>query len=226
MHILISFNNTYQSPGFPVLGLINAETRQLEIPELPEEIPDTGTLGLAQSSKYIFVGLQYAFDARKANRIPPEIGLQYGPNGILASLQPCSLLVFSRKNFKLLHQYEFRLVKDVHSFLLSPDESRLYVVSTGTDELIELDLDGCHVKNEKTVWRPEVDGELNDHHHLNSICYWNGDIIISGFGKKAIPDDWNSAKNGFIYNVTKKRLLKEGLLQPHSLAPFNGTVAF
>ena len=224
--ILISFNNTYQSPGYPSLGLLHADTGKVSILDLPPEIPSTGFLGLAVSSRFVFAGLQYSFDATKAYRTPSNIGLQYSEDGVLESLNPCSLLVFDRINFRLVNHYMFQLVKDVHSFLLSKDETILYVVSTGTDEVIEITLDASEIKNEKVLWRPEPDGERTDLHHLNSICDWNGDMIVSGFGKKEIADDWNSAKNGFIYNITRNKFLIQDLQQPHSLLVINDRLAY
>jgi len=226
MDILISFNNTYQSPGFPTLAVLNTATYKLRIVQMPPEIPDTGVLGLAISSKYVYVGLQYAFDALKAFRIPPEVGFQYNSDGLLASLNPCSLLIFDKDNFSLLNQYPFRKVVDVHSMLLSGDENKLFVVSTGTDELVELELKGSQVVSEKTIWRPGADGEFRDLHHLNSICFWKNDLLISGFGKKEVENDWNSAKNGFIYNVSQNQFLKTGLQQPHSLAVIEHRLAY
>lgn len=226
MDILISFNNTYQSPGFPVLAVLNTTTYEIRIVEMPKEIPDTGVLGLEVSSKFVFVGLQYAFNARESYRIPPEVGFQYNHDGLLASLNPCSLLIFDRNNFTLVNQYFFENVEDVHSMLLSEDETSLLVVSTGTDELIEIKLDGPNVLSEQTVWRPERNGELKDIHHLNSICYWRGDFLISGFGKKEVTNDWNSARNGFIYNISRNQFLKSGLKQPHSLAVINDRLAY
>ncbi|HEX5113208.1 MAG TPA: hypothetical protein VFV79_10190, partial [Saprospiraceae bacterium] len=208
MDILISFNNAYQSPGFPILAILDTSTYALRIVEMPNEIPDTGVLGLEISSKYVFVGLQYAFNARESYRIPPEVGFQYNHDGLLASLNPCSLLIFDRNNFNLINQYVFEHVADVHSMLLSEDETSLLVVSTGTDELVEIKLEGAEVLSEKTIWRPESHGELKDIHHLNSICYWHGDFLISGFGKKEVANDWNSARNGFIYNISKNQFLK------------------
>lgn len=224
--ILVSFNNTYQSPGYPSLGLFHIETGNMQIIELPPEIPLTGFLGLAISKDYVFAGLQYSFDATKAYRTPSNIGMQYSEDGTLESLHPCSLLIFDRKSFRLLNQYMFQLVKDVHSFLLNKDESKLYVVSTGTDEIIEIELVSGKVVSEKVIWRPEPGGERADLHHLNSICEWNGDMIVSGFGKKEIPDDWNSAKNGFIYNISKSTFLIRGIQQPHSLAVIEDKLAY
>lgn len=225
MHILISFNNVYQFPGFPLLGLLDPDSLEVSLIDLPPEIPRTGILGLAQSSRYIYVGLQYAFDGTKSYRIPPDIGLEFNEDGLLASLNPCSLLVFDRKHFTLVNQYYFKRVKDVHSFYLDSGEGFLYVVSTGTDEVIRLELAEQHVLNETVFWRPEPDGELSDNYHLNSICEWKGDILVSGFGKKQDPQDWNSAKNGFVYNISKNITIMEGLQQPHSLAIIDGALA-
>ena len=226
MEVLVSFNNTYQSPGYPMLGVLNPEDLSLRFVDLPGDIPETGMLGLAVSSKYIFAAVQDAFNATTAYRVPPEIGLQYSSEGVLASESPCSLLILDKISFAVVHHHLFDVVRDVHSFLLSEDETQLYVVSTGTDEIIRIELDGAVVKSENVFWRPATATERVDNHHLNSIISWRGDIIVSGFGQKEIPDDWNSAKDGFVYNLTKEKFLVKGLQQPHSLAIIHGQLAY
>lgn len=204
MDILISFNNTFKTPGYPCLGLLDADTMKFRFVELPPEVPQTGMLGLTVSSNYIFIGLQHS---------------SAGP---LAYLSPPALLIFDRNNFKLLQIYIFQVVKDVHSFLLTPDESALFVVSSGTDELIKLILDGVNVVSEKVFWCPDPEGERSDNYHLNSIYGYQGDIYVSGFGKKTESEDWNSARNGFIYNISKGEQIVSGLEHPHSILVVDG----
>jgi len=208
LNILVSFCNTVDTPGYPNLGLLNTVTKDFSIIDLPEEIPQTGMLGLAVSDKYLFVGLQHSEGGDGAYQSPP------------------ALLIVDRKKFTLVGTYLFHLVKDVHSFLLDEEASLLYVVSTGTDEIIVLTLGGSNVIDEKVFWRPEPDGQRKDIHHLNSIYKWHGELYVSGFGKKEIEDDWGSAHDGFIMNITTGKKIVSGLEQPHSIAVINNEMAF
>src|SRR5687768_1349613 len=131
MDILISFCNTSEFPGFPNLGILNVESSEYSILEIPEKIPQTGMVGMTYSSKYIFIGLHHITGGLDAFESPP------------------ALLVFDKATFQLLHAYECRFAKDIHSFLLQQDERKLFIVSTGTDDIIELELDEFNVVSEK-----------------------------------------------------------------------------
>jgi hypothetical protein len=208
MDILISFCNTIVAPGYPSLGIINADTMEFRVLELPPEVPETGMLGMVVSPNNLFIGLQYSSGGEEGHMSPP------------------ALLIFDRKDFKLLQFYPFQLVKDVHSLLLSKDENNLYVVSTGTDEVIEVLLEGYRIMSEKVFWRPEAEAERIDNHHLNSINEWEGDIYVSGFGKKIEGGRWSTALNGFMYNITKEEKITEGLAHPHSVLFADDRIAF
>lgn len=226
MDILISFCNTLVLPGYPSLGILNPDMMDFKVVELPPEVPQTGVLGIAQSSKYIFLGLQHSFDATKAYRLPTDIGLQYSHDGKMAYENPPALLIFDRITFKLITNYTFQLVRDIHSFHLTKDKQTLFVVSTGTDELIEVQLKDNKVLSEKVFWRPDPNGERSDNYHLNSIYEWKGDLYISGFGKKADhSQNWTSALDGFIYNITRGEKIASQLEHPHSILSFNGEMA-
>ena len=207
MDILISFCNTSEVPGFPNLGLLNVDSHELHILELPKEIPPTGITGLAISTKYIFLGLQHS------------------EGGINASQSLPGLLVFDKENFKLLSWYRMQLVKDVHSMLLMRDEKTMLIVSTGTDDIIELVLNGSQVVSEK-VFLHLGNGEKSDNHHVNSICEWQNEIFVSGFGPKEEGGDWSSARNGFVMNLIKGDKIVEGLEHPHSLTVIDGKLTF
>ena len=208
MNILVSFCNTIDTPGYPNIGLLNRVTKDFSIIDLPKEIPQTGMLGLAVLNKYLFVGLQHSEAGDSTYQSPP------------------ALLIFDRRDFKLLGTYNFQLVRDVHSFLLDEVGSLLYVVSTGTDEIIKLTLQGTNVIDESVFWRPEPDAPRKDIHHLNSIYKWRGEMYVSGFGKKEIEDDWGSAHDGFLMNITTGEKIISRLEQPHSITVINGEMAF
>ncbi|HZH66195.1 MAG TPA: DUF4915 domain-containing protein [Flavisolibacter sp.] len=208
MHILVSFCNLRSLPGRPALGLFNADTMDLRVLKLPVEVPQgIGMMGLAISSQFVFVGLQVS-------------------GGTKAAFSPPGLLIFNRSNFSLVHHYTFGLVKDIHSFWLSKDEARLYVVSTGTDEVIEVKLERATVVAEKFFWRPEPEGVREDVFHINCIYEWQGDLVISGFGKKTENEEWNSARNGFIFNISQNKTIVSGIEHPHSFAGADGRLAY
>ncbi len=208
MNILITFCNTIDTPGYPNLGVIDIETKEFKIVELPPEISQTGMLGLAMSSKYLFAGLQHIKGGAEGYDSPP------------------ALLVFDIKDCKLVSMYPLTLVKDIHSFLLLPDEKTLYIVSSGTDEIIRLHLEDATVTSEEFYWSPSLQNERKDTFHINSVYGHRNDILVSGFGVKETADDWNSAHDGFIYNVTRGKEIISGLEQPHSIAVIGNQIAF
>src|SRR6187455_3330279 len=115
MDILISFCNTSGVANLPNLGIWNTVDKIFSVIDIPNEIPLTGMVGMAVSSRYIFIGLQHELDGKSTFESPPQ------------------LLIFDKKDFKLLHRYRFLLARDLHSFLLLPGENELLVASTGTD---------------------------------------------------------------------------------------------
>ncbi|MDQ3015468.1 MAG: TIGR03032 family protein [Bacteroidota bacterium] len=208
MNILITFCNTIDTPTYPNLGVLDIITKEFKIVNLPPEILQTGMLGLAMSSKYLFVGLQHS------------------ASGKVGVIGPPAVLVFDLRTFNLVSQYPLALVKDIHSFLLSPDERTLYVVSSGTDEIIRLTLHGAEIIHEEIFWSLALEKTGTDTFHINSISLYKSDILVSGFGLKEIANDWNTANNGFIYNVTKGKEIASGLKQPHSICGIGFSIAF
>jgi hypothetical protein len=200
MHILASFCNI-RAPAGPALGLLDAATWDFQVLELPAEIANySGFTGLAQCERYVYVAAQ------------PSDSLR--PN----AARPSSVLfVFNRHDLSLAGHYSFQSGTDIHSLLAH--EGRLYAVSTGTDEVIELRLRNAEVISENCFWRLDTDVPREDIHHLNAISLWGDDLVISAFGRKA-SGRWHSARDGFIRNISRGETLAHGLDQPHSLADF------
>ncbi len=208
MEILVSFCNLRSLPGRHALGLLNSNTMNFRMIKLPPEIPKSiGMMGLAQSSRHVFVGLQVS-------------------GGTKSAFSPPGLLVFDRKDFTLVNHYVFKEVRDIHSLCLSQDEHNLYVVSTGTDEVIILKLNGAAVLEERIFWRPEGQNYRQDINHINCIYEWEGDLVVSGFGEKSEKEEWNSARSGFISNISQNKIIVSGIEHPHSFVDLNGRLAY
>lgn len=113
-------------------------------------------------------------------------------------------------------------VQDVHSILYF--ESGLYVVSTGTDEVIRYEISANYgFVNPKTVWH--ASDTRMDTHHINSIVQKDGEIIVSAFGPKE-GSSWKTAKNGYIFNLTTGEYLKKNIPHPHSLTVWQGKIFY
>jgi hypothetical protein len=191
MQVLVSFCNL-KAPGCPALGLLDPETSSFRVLALPEAVAgNKGLTGLAVAGPHLYAVVQSVGDAGGS-----------------------SLLVFDRTNLVLLHRYEFRTAADVHS--LWSDGSRLIAVSTGTDEVVELELRGPEVVSERVIWRPEPDGPREDRYHLNAVHGGDGKILIAGFGKKA-EAAWTTARDGFIVDIATGERVATCIDQPHSV---------
>lgn len=112
-------------------------------------------------------------------------------------------------------------VADCHSILTI--KNKLYIVSTGTDEVLCYDILNDVVSASSVFW--QASDARKDTHHINSIIEKDGDILISAFGKKT-GQFWSTATNGYIYNITKGIYVKEEIYHPHSLSVKDGRVYY
>jgi len=198
MHVLVSLYRV-GIPGRPVLALLDPATFELGLLELPAGIRGcTGISGLAASDRHIFA-------------VPQAASL------------PSGVLVLDRRDLALINHHELRSAGDIHSLCFS--NGVLYVVSTGTDEVIALRMRGPEVASQRVFWRPDPQGPRQDRHHLNGICRWRGDLLVSGLGPKT-GDLWRSAQDGFIFNMTRGETVTTGLRHPHSLAALGDGIAY
>ena len=120
-----------------------------------------------------------------------------------------------------LFYYELAEIKDGHSILAIKD--CLYVVSTGTDEVVRYDIQEKTLENPQVFWR--ASDTKQDTHHINSIVEYHGDLLISGFGKKT-GQLWSTATNGYIFNITSNSFMADGIHHPHSLSIRNGKIYY
>lgn len=196
-HLLVTFCNVRQ-PGRAALGLLDLESFDFASLDIDLDLPSAGGItGAGLSERHVFVIAQSSDRARDGDRRRPSL-----------------LLILDRRDLAVVTRYEFRLGVDVHSIWL--DEPSLYCVSTGSDELLRLEIRGSEVAGETVVWGPEPDLPREDVHHLNAVQKWRGDLVVSGFGRRS-GDPWTSATDGFVHDVTADRRIAVGLQHPHSL---------
>src|SRR5438034_9583786 len=205
-HALIRFCNVRQ-PGRTGLGVIDLQTLDYKGLDIDLELPaSVGITGLAVSDDYVFAVAQATSDVSASGDGP----------------RPSVLLTLDRRDLSVVGRYTFKVARDVHSIML--EGTILHVASPGTDEIVRLELDGPGVRSESAVWR--VDGsDGKDTNHVNSICRWNGHIVVSAFGPKS-KDSWVGASQGFVVDTTAGRVLAEGLRHPHSVLPSEGRLLF
>jgi hypothetical protein len=203
--LLVSFCNL-QSVTSPALCVYDPGSDELLGIRLPDRMPKwLGIAGLACCDRYVYAATQAMITAG---------GTEGGGS---------SLLIFEKRTFRMLAVYDFKAVRDVHSMCWH--QERLLVVSTGTDEVIELRLHGTDVVAEAVYWRPDADQPRCDTHHLNGIACSPDGVFICGFGRRN-GSSWSSATSGFIINATEQRIVLTGLEQPHSVTVANSTLVF
>lgn len=138
-----------------------------------------------------------------------------------ASSNKIYVAALQKGNLSPIYYQELPEVKDGHSILAIND--CLYVVSTGTDEVVCYDILERSLENPRTIWC--ASDTKTDTHHINSIVEKNGEILVSAFGPKA-GQLWSTASNGYIYNITTNSLVIEGIYHPHSLNVWDGKIYY
>jgi len=156
--------------------------------------------------------------------LTPSAGLLYAIALSPVVMRKSSLVVVNGSTLEVLAATELETVIDAHALAVSEDGA-VYVASTGTDEIVRLDLDDLRVVSETVVWRPPTAGPREDLHHVNSIVEVDGMLVAAGFGPKD-GDLWTTARNGFIWNITREEPITEGIYHPHSVTAIGGTLAW
>ena len=188
---------------------------------------------IVSSSQTVFAKIPSNFDSSRIELYPVFSGVQDVISSITGLCQdensiyllqpgyPSRLVALSKESFHVLFEQDLPEISDAHS-MMSRD-GRLYIISTGTDEVISYEI------NENSLIKPEVVWQASsirkDTHHINSIIKVNEEIFISAFGPKKGALN-SSAKNGYIYNITSDTFLTEGIYHPHTLSESNGLIFY
>ena len=199
-YVLVSFCNipTITTSPLFLLQIPEEETKQISYAPVSLGCPEPATTatGLTCANGKIFI--LFALDGNRFH---------------VAVLQEDNL-------FPLFYQ-EMPEVKDGHS-ILAVDQC-LYIVSTGTDEVISYNIKEKSLENPNVIWRASK--TRKDTHHINSIVEKNGEILVSAFGPKS-GHLWSTASNGYIFNISSNSLIMDGIHHPHSLSVKNDKIFY
>lgn len=125
------------------------------------------------------------------------------------------LRAFDPETLEPCWRYPFRLGRDVHSIAMTSDG--LLAVSTGTDEVLRLEVDPERgVTSEEVVWRVG-EGVREDRHHLNGVATAGERTLVYGFGRRPAPDAWQDARDGFVATLEGDERLLGPVYHPHSI---------
>lgn len=196
---VVSFCNNPSASTSPLLCIKISENKILSNEYVPVNIgfpgTSTHTTGLTSSDRFIFI----AFHSE---------GMFY-------------IAALAKNDLSPVFYQPLPETKDIHSLLAWG--KMLYVVSTGTDQVMSYDILENSLANPTVIWQPSK--ENKDTHHINSIILRDNELFISAFGPKT-EQLWASAKNGYIHNITKDKRVKEGIYHPHSLSINNGELYY
>lgn len=186
-----------------MLALLEPTTWRLDVLALPDVLQSSrGLTGLALSERFLFAAAPLVKDAESGG-----------------SPERSSLFVFDRTDLALRTRYVFEHGVDVHSIFVEGD--RLWAISTGTDEVLELALDGAAVRSESVAWRPDPEAPREDRHHLNGISRVAGRLLVAGFGPRS-GDGRSWGTEGFVQDIEAGLRIGPPIDQPHSVAEADG----
>lgn len=125
------------------------------------------------------------------------------------------VLVDPETNFERVHEGTLPRPAGVHS-VCSRNED-LYFVASRRDSVYRARLDERSGKWAVSLYwtLPGSSGET-DENHLNAVECVDGDLYVSGFGRKE-TDQWPSATHGFVLNIDRSEYVMEEIYHPHSL---------
>lgn len=135
----------------------------------------------------------------------------------LSQNKKTGLVVIDKITKNVILQKKLDEISDPHSLIVI--DGFIYIVSTGTDQVIKykFDKDKKKIAFEKIFWTaPESDGR-NDTHHVNSICNRDGSILVSAFGLRKEGGDSSTAKSGYVFNISENKKVLPDIYHPHSL---------
>jgi hypothetical protein len=154
---------------------------------------------------------------------------QLGATGMLRHLgfiyvcaQGNMLYAYREADMQLVSAYAFKHVRDPHSMFLDED-GQILVVSTGTDEVYSLTLANGQCGGEHFVWRVPGTAGNTDGYHLNSICRFNGERVVS-YCFSGAQSDRSVDTVGGVISMDSGASYAQGVRYPHSLLQRNGAL--
>lgn len=119
-------------------------------------------------------------------------------------------------NLNIIDCKKLELVRQPHS--LAFHEDHLYIVSTGNNSIYRLPYNNKFGQEELHLC---LDEAKTDQIHLNSLVFFENQLIVSCFGANKGN---NLIRSGYIKNVSYDRILLEGIREPHSLVTYNNAL--
>lgn len=182
--------------GHGTLAALNAGSLELRLIEgVFGAAPDEEIAGLAADQDFVYVAVR----------------------------RPAAVIILSRSDLRVVRRHALPELENLHSLCVREDE--VFLVSTGTDEVVRFRMRGARILSESLFWRPAGSAVRADAHHLNGLCFFQGELHVSGFGEK-MGDTWAASSNGFIRNLERNETVATGLRHPHSLLPLDDGLAF
>lgn len=198
--LLISFLR--RGPSRCLLGVATADPLYFQPLPLPAEIVESHAeaSGLAADDRYVYAALS-------------------GNHGE-------TLLVLNREDLSFNGLHLLRSGEDSHSIAVR--DNWLYLVSTGTDEVIRYPLIDGVPGGPEFFWRPDDLGRRMDLHHFNGIWPVEDGFLISGMDQRGIFFNKRRRKSapGFIQKIPSGEMVLDGLWFPHSVMIHNDRLVY
>lgn len=165
------------------------------------------------------------------DEIKRSLGHVFGVNGII-KFKDKFIVGYQSKPTKIgIYNSEFKLLKvllldniiDLHSFTIMND--KLYCVSTGTNQVIEITLTNDFDISDTKPFYSYGNNNKKDIYHLNSISAYNDCLYITMFGKKN-NNSWKNSENGQLIKISDKKIVKNSLQHPHTVYSIDTSLSY
>lgn len=149
------------------------------------------------------------------------MGLAIVPGGLMAvaGSKDRAFLATFNQNLKQTGWHELSGARDPHGLVV--EDNQLWVVSSGTNEVIRYEMSASGPSAAQTVFR-HPDTELQ---HFNGLARHGGMLVLSAFGRSAEAVRRTSF-TGYLIDIACGALIRVGLDQPHSPYSFEGSLLF
>jgi hypothetical protein len=132
-----------------------------------------------------------------------------------------AVLALDQSSLRQIACTELPGVHDGHSVVARGQS--MYIVSSGTDEVVSFRMCGRAPGECTVAWAASDAGR--DTCHLNDIAWHRDRLLVAAFGTGP-REHRNGSPEGRIYDISERRTIASGLMQPHSITERGGRLYY
>ncbi|MFN2164679.1 MAG: glycosyltransferase, partial [Anaerolineae bacterium] len=126
---------------------------------------------------------------------------------------PAFLVIFDTLSWTPVVIEKLEGVADPHGLVYGGE--RLFLASTGTNQVFAVHIQGDRVARLEPIWSYPGTDSSRDLVHLNGLSLCEGQLLATAFGPRDEWGTWHDSK-GRLFSVSTGEVIDEGLVHPHT----------